>query len=230
MTAFLAALAAFLLFHVIPPMPPVRRRLVARLGLRAYLVAYSALSILLLIWLIASAVAAPMVLLWPTERWQAFVPLVLMPFALWFAVGGLAEANPLSISFRPAGDKAGPGPMASVTRHPLLWAFLLWSVAHIPPNGDVVSLIMFGGLAGLAAGGFALLDLRARRRMGADIWRQRTAATSIIPFAAILAGRIRPPTWRPLLIYAVVAAALCGWILLQGHVLVIGSDPLLWLR
>lgn len=225
MTAFFAALAAFFLLHMIPPMPAVRRRAVALLGLRGYLIVFSLVSIATLVWLVVAAARAPYVPLWSPASWQAYVPLVVMPFALWFAVAGIAERSPLSISIVPPHQDEPAGAMATVTRHPLLWALFLWAAAHIVPNGDLVSVIMFGGLAALAAGGFFILDARARRRLGAAAWSARTAATSIIPFASGTRHR-----WGRLALYAVIALIIYAAFLLGGHVLITGTDPLSWVE
>jgi len=63
-----AALLVFLLTHVIPSRPQVRARLVALAGQRAYLVAYSLMSLLVLAWLILASANAPFVELWPFEE------------------------------------------------------------------------------------------------------------------------------------------------------------------
>ena len=81
--------------------------------------------------------------------------------------------------------------MPQITRHPVLWSFLLWAWSHIPANGDLVSLIMFGGFGLLALAGFWLVDSRARQRMGIDRWEELARMTSIVPFAAAAAGRAR---------------------------------------
>src|SRR5262249_41683662 len=167
MAEFLIAVGAFLFAHTIPPIPPVRQFLIERLGRRAYLAAYSLLSLGLLAWVIVAARRSPYVPLWQPEPWQAWIPLVVMPFSLWFLIGGLAEPNSLSISLRAAKEEE-IGAMARLTRHPVLWGFLLWALSHIPPNGNVVALILFGGMAGLAFGGFWLIDRRAQRRLGED--------------------------------------------------------------
>ncbi|QBX34740.1 hypothetical protein E4L95_05195 [Paracoccus liaowanqingii] len=36
--------------------------------------------------------------------------------------------------------------VTSFTRHPQLWGFSLWAVAHLLVNGDVPSFVLFGGL------------------------------------------------------------------------------------
>jgi uncharacterized membrane protein len=230
MTELLAAIAVFLLAHVVPPAPPVRARLIGWLGRRAYLAAYSLLSVVLIAWIVTAAYRAPYLPLWDPEPWQALVPIAVMPFAIWLLLAGLAEPNPLSISFLAARPKAELGPAASVTRHPVLWAFLLWALSHVPPNGDVVSLILFGGAALLAGGGFAVIDRRARRRLGEERWQTLAAATSIAPFAAILAGRARIGVSAGLLLSAAAALGVYAWFLLDGHARLIGLDPLAWLQ
>lgn len=36
--------------------------------------------------------------------------------------------------------------VTAYTRHPMLWGFSLWAVAHLLVNGDTPSFILFGGL------------------------------------------------------------------------------------
>lgn len=230
MTEFLAAIALFLVAHVIPPAPPVRTRLVDWFGRRAYLFGYSLLSLALLAWIVAAARRAPYLPLWDSAPWQALVPVIVMPLATWLLLAGLAEPNPLSITLRAAGPETKLGPAAIVTRHPVLWAFLLWALSHIPPNGDAVSLILFGGMAMLALGGFIALDRRARRQLGEERWRKLATATSIIPFAAILTGRARLRISASLVVTIATALAAYLWFLLVGHERIIGPDPLAWLQ
>lgn len=227
MTEFLLALSAFLLAHAIPPLPSVRGRLVAFLGRRVYLILYSGLSLVLIGWLISAAIRAPYLPLWTPVPWQAAIPVVIMPIALWLLIAGLAEGNPLSVSIRPADATAEPGPVASITRHPVLWGFLLWAVAHIPPTGHVVALILFGGMALLALAGMLALDRRAKRRLGAGRWETLAARAPLIPLAGIARGNaglraiLAWPAAATLLIYL--------WFLLDGHRRLIGPDPLGWL-
>ena len=223
MTEFLAAIACFLLAHMIPPVPPVRRFFIGLLGQRTYMVAYSLLSLALIAWVIVAALRAPYVPLWPAERWQALVPLIAMPFALWFMLGGLVEPNPLSISLY-SGARNEAGPMARVTRHPVLWGFLIWALSHIAPNGNLVALILFGGMAALAAGGFGLVDRRARRRLGEARWQAESRASPLLPFAAATA--LTAVDIGRLLLWAAAAVGIYLWFLLQGHSWLIGTDPL----
>ncbi|MGP9820763.1 NnrU family protein [Salinarimonas sp. NSM] len=214
MIEFAAALVVFLLAHASPARLGLKERLVARMGRRGYLVGYSLVSLALLAWLIDAARRAPHLPLWDPAPWQAWVPLVAMPVAFVLLVAGLAQPNPLSISLR-AGDE--PGAIVAVTRHPVLWGFLVWALAHIPSNGDLVSLVLFGGMAVFAAVGFPILDRRARTRLGEARWR-------------VLVERGGPRTERGGLALAAFAGLmLYAWFLLRGHALLIGVDPVAWL-
>lgn len=209
MAEFFLALALFLMAHVLPSRRGLRARMVAAVGERRYLLGYSLLSLALIAWLISAAVRAPVVPLWPTQPWHYHAALTLMlPAAMLFLSGAL-EPNPLSVAFRKSGyDPQRPG-IVGLTRHPILWAFLLWSLAHVLPNGDLVSLILFGGFALFAFGGTRILDRRKRREMGPE-W-QRLAATGRPDFGS--------------LVVAVVGGAVLWALLLWLHPLVIGPNP-----
>ncbi|MDX6751890.1 NnrU family protein [Geminicoccaceae bacterium 1502E] len=207
------ALGSFMLAHVIPPLPPVRARLLAALGRRGYLLAYSLLSTALLVWVLVAAARAPHLPLWTPREWHYLVPVLVMPVALWLTVAGLVQRNPLSLTLRASPPEAAPGAIIRVTRHPVLWGLLLWALAHIPPNGDLVSLVLFGFMAGLAAIGIAMLDRRLRRRLGEERWRTLARGAAADGPAYLL-----PP--------ALAALGLYAWFLLQGHALFIGVDPL----
>ena len=223
MIEFCVALTAFLAAHLIPASRSLRARLIVLMGRKAYLTVYSILSLVLLGWLIVAAQRADNVWLWDPARWQWHVPFIAMPIATFLLVAGLLSANPLSISLRGGTE---PGPITAVTRHPVLWGFLIWATAHIPPNGTGIALLLFGAMALFSLLGFVLLDHKARKRLGPERWQELAAATSVLPFAALLSGRTRWRSLRPLVLPALIAAALYIWFVLQGHALLIGLDPL----
>nr|WP_256477942.1 NnrU family protein [Aurantimonas marianensis] len=227
---FALAYVLFMTAHVVPAAPRVRGLAVHMLGRGAYLALYSLISILLLVWLIAAARNAPTLSLWPLTPELGAVPLVVMPLALTLVVAGLSQSNPLSVSFRDRGfDLSRPG-IVAVTRHPVLWGFVLWALSHVAVNGDVVSVALFGGLALYAAAGLGLADKRAKSRLGLDRWTSLAAHTSILPFAAVLAGRARLAVDRPTLAAILVGLAFYVWFLAGGHLWLFGADPLIYLR
>ena len=223
MTNLLVALATFLVLHSVPAIAPVRAGAIALLGRRTYLGLYSLVSVVVLAWVFQAALSTDYIPLWEPAGWQADVTLVAAPFGLFLVIAGLLSANPLSISLR---QDTTPGAITRITRHPVLWGFLVWSLGHLLPNGDLRSLILFGGLGLFTVSGFSVLDRRARKRL-AGRWDQMARASSLVPFAAILAGRNRLRIDAPLLAAATLSALVTAWLLLGGHAALFGADPLL---
>jgi uncharacterized membrane protein len=223
---FAIAIAVFLGSHSIPARPAMRRALRARLGGRGYLAAYSILSTAVFVWLIWAAVNAPRLELWSFELWQMWVPVTAMPVACLLIAYGFASPDPFSITEinAPSFDPARPG-IAGITRHPLLWAFTLWAGAHIVPNGDLAHVILFGMFALFGLLGMAIFDARRRREWGPELWVERAAHTSLMPFAAVLSGRFHGEGLRarPSVLLAALALYLSLALL---HPLVIGVSPL----
>ena len=45
-------------------------------------------------------------------------------------------------------------------RHPMLWGVVLWSVAHLLVNGDVASIVLFGGMGLWALASMVLINVQ----------------------------------------------------------------------
>jgi uncharacterized membrane protein len=218
MTEFLTSLLVFLASHVLPARTGLRAWAVGRIGHGPYMAAYSVVSLAIVIWIVVAAGRAPYVELWPQASWQAWAPLLVMPFALVLLTAGLVQPNPLSIGLMRADRPDTTVGITRITRHPVLWGFGLWALAHIVPNGDLVSVILFGGLGVFAFAGMAALDRRRRREMGDDPWADRVRETTTVPFGATFTGRT--------LAAAAFGIAVYLALLLGGHVLLFGTDPL----
>ncbi len=214
---FFAALIVFLLTHAIPARPTVRGHLINALGQKGYFVTYSALSLLVLGWLIAAAARAPYIEVippWTIFRW---VPFLVMPVVCWLAIAGLSIQNPFSfggLGQRPF-DPENPG-MLRTTRHPVLAALMLWAIAHLLANGSLSHVILFGLFAGFAALGMALIDRRKAREMGIE-WVRLSRNTARI---SIYSPHPLPPVW------VLLGALAVFGVLLQLHAAVIGVSPL----
>ena len=212
---FAGALTVFLVSHVIPVRPPVRPWLVRTLGLRGYFLVYSAVSVVLLIWLIVAAGRAPYVEIIPPLQVLRWGPLIVMPLVCLLAVLGLRANNPLSfggMGKRPF-DPARPGILA-LTRHPLLLAIVLWALAHLLVNGDLAHVILFGLFALFPALSMRLVDRRKQRQLGAE-WQRLAQNTSRFSPGAMKSG-----LWSWLSAAALFAA------LVALHAPVLGVSPM----
>jgi uncharacterized membrane protein len=224
--AELIAAAAFLLAsHFGISSTGLRPWLVGRLGERAYLGLYSLIALAALVWLIAAYARAPYVELWPTARWLAWLPLLVMPLALVLAVSGLSAPNPTAVGAPDTLAQAEPvRGIFRITRHPFMWAVGLWAIAHLVASGDLAGLVLFATLGGLALVGTGLIDRKHAARGGAD-WQRFAAASSNLPFAAIRAGRqhlvLSEIGW-----WRIALALVLYLVLLALHPWLFGASPL----
>lgn len=221
MAEYLAALIVFVASHVLAAYPPFRRALRARMGEAGFLIAYSLLSAALLGWLFSAFAEAPTLEVWPFAPWTRAVPLAVMPIACIFAVAGLTSPNPLSIG---AGakhyDPARPG-IVSATRHPVIWALILWSGSHVAPNGDLKSVLLFALLTGLGLYGPGSLDRKRRASLGEAEWQRLARPTANLPFAGP-----GPVDWVGIGPWRVLGGLALYAALLAAHPHLFGVDPL----
>lgn len=224
MIELLLAVALLFATHYGISSTALRERLVARLGERSYLLLYSLLSLGVLVWLILAYRRAPYLEIWGAPAWSAWVPLLVMPFALLLLACGVSTMNPTAIGSPDTLDQAEPARgILRITRHPFMWGVALWALAHIVPNGDAAAVVLFGTFAALALLGTLLIDRKFALRRGAQ-WQRFVAVTSNLPFAAILAGRQRLALaeigWR-----RVAVALLLYVVLLALHPWLFGLSP-----
>lgn len=222
----LLALLVFLAAHVLPAQASLRARLVALLGERGYLLVFSALSLLLLTWLVHAVWRAPTVVLWYFAPWQAWVPLLAMPVACVLASTALGAPNPLSFggARQARFDPYAPG-AAGICRHPLLLALAIWALAHLVPNGELATVLLFGSLGLFALLGMRVLDRRRQHSLGLSHWQTLAANTSNLPLRSLLRGAWRP-RWRGFPWYRVALGLLLYLLLLWAHPHVLGVPAL----
>ena len=191
MIHLLAAVAIFVGGHFALSSPRARGSLIQRLGPQRFTGLYSIFAALGLVWVIFAYARAPYVEVWPTLSLLRPVPTVLMALVAVLLVAGTTQYNPTTVMQNVDPGLADPAPgILKVTRHPVMWAFGLWALAHLPVNGDLASLLLFGGFAILALHGTRRID--ARRRAGnAQAYDRLTAVTSNVPFVALIEGRAR---------------------------------------
>jgi len=200
----------FVLLHLLLSSRPLRAGLVAKLGEGGFQGLYSVLVALPFAGIFWAWSVRPHVPLWDTATWMRHLPLTLVPLGLFFLVAGYTSKNPTAAGQARA-LAAPPTGVLTITRHPALWGFLLWALAHVPANGDLASLILFGSIAVLSVAGMIHIDARRRHAEG-EAWEAYAAQTSVVPFAAILRGKTRfdgsRMGWQLLVAIAITAATL----------------------
>ncbi|GBD48581.1 NnrU family protein [Methylopila sp. Yamaguchi] len=138
-------LALFLGTHLFTRAAGLRAALVARLGETGYKGLYSLASAVGLAAIIYGYSHAPAVALWSPPGWTRHIPITLM----WPAFVLLLAAYL-------------PGKIRERAKHPMLAAVKLWAFSHLCANGDLPSVLLFGGF--LAYGVIARILLKRHER------------------------------------------------------------------
>lgn len=226
---FMSAGVLFLITHRVPTIPFIRAQLIDGLGERGFMIIYSSLSLVIMIWWIVAAGRAPYVELWEVASWQYWAPNIIMPFVCIIIAFSIAAPNPLSIggSQPDTFDPDHPG-FAGIMRHGLLWALALWSGSHIIPNGNLAHVLLFGSFFVFSLYGMRMIDRRQQRKLGMQKWLALSYATSLWPFQSLInrCWQPSPSGMRtPVLLRLSVAVALYA-ALLALHASLIGVSPL----
>lgn len=217
---YLAAAAFLFVSHAVPSAPGLRPVLIERLGRRLYMTLYALLSIVALaafVW--TYRLVSPDFWVFVPPVWAAHLAVAAMPVAFVLVIARLTS---------PFGSLAEPKPAQGIyriCRFPGSSGLLLWACLHLLATGDGRRFILFATMAVIA--GYALAkNARLLDRADSEAARRFRRETSLLPFAAILAGRQRlalgESAWRVLLGLVLYVA------MLALHPLVFGVDPLYW--
>jgi len=179
--------------HILGSTVPVRSWLIRTISLRGFKAVYSLVALatfLPLCWVFAENKHAG-AFLFALTPFSYYLAHALMLLALVVLLQGLATASPLTTVAEMTGRYgSGPRGIQRVTRHPQNLAFMLFGLAHCLTNPYVGDWIFFGGFViyGLAS---AMHQDRRVLLLGPEEARRLVAETSLLPFGAILAGRLR---------------------------------------
>lgn len=131
MLLLILGLVLFLGMHAVTMKRDLRARLIERLGAGGYKGLYSAVSIIgfvLLIYGYGLQRAAGYTVVWEPPVWTRHLALLLnLPIFILLAVG------------------KRPSWLLSRVKHPMLLAVKIWATAHLLANGDLGSMLLFGG-------------------------------------------------------------------------------------
>ena len=163
--------AHFLMSH------PLRKEMVRIFRANGFALVYSIISLLTFGWMIFEFNSAPKAepyWLAGNVIWIAASVLTLMAAVLF--VGSLVRNPSLpGASEKPASQK--PFGAYRVTRHPMMWSFALWGIAHIivAPRPD--NFIFVGSIIFLALVGAKAQELKKAKLVGVewDVWLRQTS-------------------------------------------------------
>jgi uncharacterized membrane protein len=154
--------AIFIGIHLVPAKSGLRDHLVRRLSENGYKMLFTAISVAGLGLLIYGKAKAGHTYLWLTPGWgRSIAPVIMLPSMILLAAAKL------------------PTNIKRFTPHPMLWGFILWSVAHLLANGDLASIILFGSI-----GAYSVIAIVSANQRGAS------TSTVVVPVAreAIVIG------------------------------------------
>ncbi|WP_066824041.1 NnrU family protein [Sphingomonas mali] len=186
----IAAAAAFVGSHFLLS-HPLRAPIVRAIGELPFQGVYSLVALATFGWLALAFRAVPAEApFWAVGDGLWITATVIMFFASIMFVGSLL-GNP-ALPGPPRASSAPPEPRGvfSVTRHPMMWSFALWGVAHILVAPTPANIVLAKTIIILALVGAALQD-RKKEKLQPDTWRAWEAHTSYWPLGAILSGRVK---------------------------------------
>lgn len=194
-TAAVALFAALFVGTHLLLSSPLRAPLVARLGPRGFLAAYSAVSFATFIpMVLARKATGGEAWLWVPPGWTWLLAAALMWLASILLVGSFVR-NPAMETLQNHDAVIGrPAGVFRWTRHPMMWSFALWALSHLLVHPEPSAMVVAAAILLLALAGSAGQDAKKRAQLG-DRWREWEAATSYFPFALGLAF----PGWFALL-------------------------------
>lgn len=159
----------------------LRKPMVALLGERGFLAVYSLVSLSLLAWIgHLFALQRSTLMAWQSNQGLWIVASVLTILALALLLGSLRGNPALPQTDALVAANARAEGVYAVTRHPMMWAFALWAVAHILVWPSPRTLATAGAMGFLALLGAHLQDGKKRALMG-EAWSAWEARTSYWP-------------------------------------------------
>ena len=166
----------FLLSH------PLRAPLARRLGEKGFLGLYSLVALGTFVWMVLAFRRTPyQTMLWDGQaEWLWIVSSLITIVALVLFLGSLFGNPAFPGAQPPAAGIPPPVGVYRITRHPMMWGFALWALAHIAVAPTGRTIVLAGAILILALVGSALQDRKKRRQIGAA-WDRWQAQTSFAP-------------------------------------------------
>lgn len=140
MTALTLGMLGFIALHLMPG-TALRDRMASALGEPLYKGLFALLSLAALVLVGWGKTQAGYVSVWVPPVWTRHLAPLLMLVSCYLMITYLLG-----------------GKLKGLTANPMLWAVVIWALAHLLANGDLASMILFGGL-----GGYSLMAIHRSR-------------------------------------------------------------------
>ena len=175
MALLILGLALWWATHLFKPMAPARRRALGeRFGDGPVKAAIAVLSLLAIALMVVGYRQAEFVNVWFPPPWTVHINNLLMLLAVILFAGSAPRS-----------------PVRRFTRHPQLNGVKTWAVAHLIVNGDLASIVLFGGLLAWAVVAMIAINRRDGKSPKEYEWTAarwaRTLIVSLVVFAVIVA-------------------------------------------
>ncbi len=154
MLILIAGVVIFFGVHLFSACRRCRERVVDRIGEQRYTGLYVGGSVVGFMLVVAGVAFAELVPVYEPPGWGQSITVTLMPLAFVMLTALLLPTN-----------------IKRFMRHPMLWSFTIWSVAHLLSNGDLASILLFGSF-----GAYSVFSMWSLNRRGA---RQSTETYSL---------------------------------------------------
>lgn len=220
--------AAFVATHIGLASAGVRDRVIGRIGEVRWVWAYGA---------VASALFSLMMVYYaghrfdgppgpnlgaePGMRWM-LIAVIVIGMALMSSTFARYFDSPYAVFTHNYREPQG---VERITRHPFFAGMVLFAVAHALLSTHLNGTVVFSSLAVLAAAGARHQDAKLLAR-GGESYRRFLQATSVMPFAAIVAGR-QHIVWREMPVAALAVGVALAAILRPAHGLIFVQGGLL---
>lgn len=147
MDLLIIGLSIFFLIHLLPTTPTLKSAMVGKVGELPYKALFSVVSLLGFLLMVLGKAEAEFVSLWqPPVMLSVLTKLMMLP-AMVLLVAAYLPSN-----------------IKKHVRHPMLCGVVLWAVGHLMINGDMASILLFGGFLI-----FALVDMASANARGATL-------------------------------------------------------------
>jgi uncharacterized membrane protein len=143
MLILIAGVVIFFGVHLFSACRGCREAVVERIGEQRYTGFYVGGSVVGFVLVVAGVPFAEFVHVYEPPGWGRSVTVTLMPLAFIMLTALLLPTN-----------------IRRFTRHPMLWSFTIWSVAHLLSNGDLASILLFGSFGAYSV--FSMWSLNRR--------------------------------------------------------------------